>query len=358
MNQRLFHSLTVAVFASAVSTALPSHAESAEQLERLFHGIGDTSDVLPKSLNPLEPVVSSDELASEADAESQAASTPTPAPAATSVPDAASNASRATPLRNSPRLSLNVITHPLDGRQAATLYVQSIPVLTFLGPELPTLNDGKVTPEAEDPTTQAQDVADALGAFYDRQGNAEQIQVRWDGDRETYVIALGETELLAFHEAVMLPDTTRNPGQDALQATNRLRRLIGQVAPLDTIPGLPVPAAPAQAPEPSPTPAVERVVSITTGRASWYGPGFHGRRTASGEVFNQNALTAAHRTLPFGTQVRVTNLSNNRQIIVRINDRGPFTGGRIIDLSAGAARAVGLHSVGVGTVRLEVVEIP
>ena len=92
----------------------------------------------------------------------------------------------------------------------------------------------------------------------------------------------------------------------------------------------------------------------SSGTASWYGPGFHGRRTASGEKFNQNALTAAHRSLPFGTKVRVTNMRNGRSVIVRINDRGPFSGGRIIDLSRGAARAIGMVSSGTAPVRLEV----
>lgn len=75
--------------------------------------------------------------------------------------------------------------------------------------------------------------------------------------------------------------------------------------------------------------------------ASWYGPGFHGRKTASGERFNQNALTAAHKSLPFGTRVKVTH--KGRSVIVRINDRGPFIKGRTIDLSKGAARAIGCH---------------
>lgn len=77
----------------------------------------------------------------------------------------------------------------------------------------------------------------------------------------------------------------------------------------------------------------------TTGIASWYGPGFHGRKTASGERFNQNALTAAHKTLPFGTIVAVTH--KGKTIRVRINDRGPFIKGRVIDLSKAAARALG-----------------
>ena len=77
--------------------------------------------------------------------------------------------------------------------------------------------------------------------------------------------------------------------------------------------------------------------------ASWYGPGFHGRKTASGERFNQNAMTAAHKTLKFGTLVRVT--YKGRSVTVRINDRGPFTKGRTIDLSKAAARAVGCKGV-------------
>ncbi len=78
------------------------------------------------------------------------------------------------------------------------------------------------------------------------------------------------------------------------------------------------------------------------GNASWYGPGFHGKRTANGERFNADGLTAAHRSLPFGTRVRVTNRTNGRSVVVRINDRGPFVGGRSIDLSRGAARAIGM----------------
>jgi len=90
------------------------------------------------------------------------------------------------------------------------------------------------------------------------------------------------------------------------------------------------------------------------GVASWYGNEFHGRRTSSGEVFDQNDLTAAHRTLPFGTHVMVTNLANDRSVVVRINDRGPFVRGRIIDLSYAAARVLGLIGPGTGRVRLEV----
>ena len=88
---------------------------------------------------------------------------------------------------------------------------------------------------------------------------------------------------------------------------------------------------------------------IQTGAASWYGPGFHGKRTANGERFNTHALTAAHKTLPFGTQLRVTNERTGRSVVVRINDRGPYAHGRVIDLSKAAADAVGILGVGMVT---------
>jgi rare lipoprotein A len=97
-------------------------------------------------------------------------------------------------------------------------------------------------------------------------------------------------------------------------------------------------------------------LGVQVGQASWYGPGFFGNRTASGEVLRPGTLTAAHRYLPFGTKVRVINLNNGLSTVVRINDRGPFSGGRIIDLAHGAAQAVGLTASGVASVRLEVID--
>jgi rare lipoprotein A len=95
-----------------------------------------------------------------------------------------------------------------------------------------------------------------------------------------------------------------------------------------------------------------------TGIASWYGPGFHGQATASGVIYNQNQLTAAHQTLPLGTRVMVTNLSNGRAIEVSINDRGPFAKGRIIDLSHAAAESIDMIGPGTAPVRVEVIETP
>jgi rare lipoprotein A len=89
---------------------------------------------------------------------------------------------------------------------------------------------------------------------------------------------------------------------------------------------------------------------IERGMASWYGEQFQGRRTASGERFDMNAFTAAHKTLPFGTRVRVRHASTGKEVVVRINDRGPFTKGRVIDLSRAAAVSIGLIQTGVGPV--------
>ena len=89
------------------------------------------------------------------------------------------------------------------------------------------------------------------------------------------------------------------------------------------------------------------------GDASWYGPGLYGRKTASGEVLRPGTMTAAHRTLPFGTCLRVTNLENSRVVEVRVNDRGPYAAGRILDVSESAARSLGMHGKGVTRVRLE-----
>ena len=88
------------------------------------------------------------------------------------------------------------------------------------------------------------------------------------------------------------------------------------------------------------------------GGASWYGPGFNGKRAASGEIFNENAMTAAHRSLPFGTKVMVTDQRTGRQISVTINDRGPFVGSRIIDLSKAAATELGFRNRGTTSVCL------
>ena len=92
-----------------------------------------------------------------------------------------------------------------------------------------------------------------------------------------------------------------------------------------------------------------------SGTASWYGPGFHGKRTASGEIYDQNKLTAAHKTLPLGSKARVTNLDNGNAVEVEINDRGPFVEGRVIDLSRAAAGVLGFVKSGTAPVQVELI---
>jgi peptidoglycan lytic transglycosylase len=108
----------------------------------------------------------------------------------------------------------------------------------------------------------------------------------------------------------------------------------------------------------TPPPKVPLGTAVQTGEASWYGERHHGRRTSSGEVYDMHRLTAAHPALPLGTLVRVTNLQNGRSVEVRVNDRGPTVGGRIIDLSYAAARALDAVAAGIIPVRVRVLSTP
>lgn len=124
-----------------------------------------------------------------------------------------------------------------------------------------------------------------------------------------------------------------------------------EIPPIATIPSSP--ETDDEAPSLANIPAPSRPTMVETGLASWYGPRFHGKLTASGEVFSQENFTAAHRTLPWGSRVKVTNLVNGKSVEVRINDRGPFGKGRIIDVSRAAARVLGIVGSGITTVRVE-----
>jgi len=111
-----------------------------------------------------------------------------------------------------------------------------------------------------------------------------------------------------------------------------------------------------------PSTASDASPSIQFGLASWYGPGFHGEETASGEIFDQREMVAAHRTLPFGTIIRITNLENGRRVTLRVVDRGPygrnFRNGTIVDVSRGAARRLDFIKGGLVRVRLDVMRLP
>ncbi len=239
--------------------------------------------------------------------------------------------------------TVRVNAHPLDNRQAATVYVKDIPVLTYVdATEISEVVSGWLPTSATEINGAVANAAKMAAQLEQMSHKSVEFTARWnEGD---YVVMAGDAPLVTLGDAVQLPDATENDAENALQVTNRLRRLLGDsdAEPVTEVLGRPAPQR------------VAAVRSSYSGMASWYGPGFHGRRSASGEAFNQYAMTAAHRTLPFGTRVRVTNLSNGQQVVVRINDRGPFSHGRIIDLSAGAAGAIGLRAAGVGPVQIEV----
>jgi peptidoglycan lytic transglycosylase len=147
--------------------------------------------------------------------------------------------------------------------------------------------------------------------------------------------------------AVLPPEPrTGNPSVDQPQ-THIFPR---EIPPIATIPSSPETD---EAPPLAKIPAPSQPSQVETGLASWYGRRFHGKLTASGEIFNQEKFTAAHRTFPWGSRVKVTNLANGKSVEVRINDRGPFGKGRIIDMSRAAARVLGMVGSGITTVRIE-----
>jgi len=169
---------------------------------------------------------------------------------------------------------------------------------------------------------------------------------RAHGLRSTLIAAvLGMAPLAASTAA------TPADGGLPLEASAAATELSTEIVPLTAAPLPETPVAiPSEAPE---APAT---TSLGSGTASYYAGKFHGRRTASGEAFDNGAMTAAHRTLPFGSLVRVTNPANGRSVVVRINDRGPFTRGRMIDVSRAAAEELGLITRGHATVELELIE--
>ncbi|MFH7028535.1 MAG: septal ring lytic transglycosylase RlpA family protein [Heteroscytonema crispum UTEX LB 1556] len=300
-------------------------------------------------------------------------------------------------------------SHTVGGRQAATLFVRNIPVLTFVGQEpvatgeetkvgvignaegLQTLasianNSTKmatvgnvadvnrqINSDNNDPVKRASVVAAQINQLAQDSIDASKITVSWKGGGEPaqvnqaqnkafspqqtasdrYAIKVNGKDLVEINASTRLADTTNNLAQDALQATNRLRRLIGNASPLSEIANLPTRASAAIAKLPQQF-SIAPIIATIKGIASFYGYDGSGNRTATGERFNPEGMTAAHRSLPFGTRVRVTNTRNGRSVVVRINDRGPFIRGRVIDLSTGAARVLGMMGSGVAPVRIEV----
>jgi rare lipoprotein A len=288
--------------------------------------------------------------------------------------------------------------HMLAGRKSAILYVRNLPILTFTGsatadsgtvkvgvqnkpntdqpdfrdksigsnssPENPSihslLNFSKSFAESDsdslttatldvdsvsvDPVWRATVLAARINHLFRTGLDAKTISLRWDnqqksGTGDRLLLQAGQMTIAVLDRSTASPDSSRNLEQDALQATNRLRRLLGNAEPLQTVAGRPIWG--------TQNLALGSIQARFVGYASWYGPGLHGNYAASGERFNQYAMT-------FGTRVMVTNLDNGQSVVVRINDRGPFHGNRIIDLSTASAQVIGVVQSGVARVRLEV----
>jgi rare lipoprotein A len=299
--------------------------------------------------------------------------------------------------------------HEMAGRPAATLYIRDIPVLTFMGQKpvasketkvgeinsvgtasktfysgsskiccsaqifgVPfdtnnsTLQVNQASLTEDDPVQRASVVAAKINQLVLDKADANKITVTWQANQNQnknlssqqlpsgrFLIKFRNQELVEINENTRLANTTKDLALDALQATNRLRRLIGNASPLNQIANLPTIRIPAPVAK-LPRQIAGTVLASFQGIASFYGYDGSGTRTATGERFNPEAMTAAHRSLPFGTRVRVTNTRNGRSVIVRINDRGPYVRGRIIDLSFAAARVLGMMSSGIAPVKIEV----
>jgi rare lipoprotein A len=407
MNQKVLSGLTATLFMAILGTPLVSSANP----------IGTVDPVTEANLNqasthaatsepaPINAAVEADQQPSQAEPQTDKATTSDQAPALDLAPTHTvmklGEQLQPSTVASAERETIaKVQAHDLAGRKAATLYVRNIPVLTLTGSgsasattvkassvkmgsrqtdttenataTAKSLNNADTAAIAEpaiqlgqaaqadaslaqsDPVLRAAAIAAKINQLNRDGVDASTITVSWNAQSnkatatdERYAIKADKTLIAIIDANTVLPNTTRSLEKDALQATNRLRRLLGNASPLDSVTGKPNNWSQV---------AVGAIRQKLSGMASWYGPGFHGNPSASGERFNQNAMTAAHRTLPFGTQVVVTNINNGQSVVVRINDRGPFSGDRVIDLSAGAARVLGLIQSGVAPVRLDVLE--
>jgi len=367
MNQRIWSGLSATLLMTTLGTATAGQAQQASQLDQASENNSPKTQVrqVTATATPAskQPQVQPEEVVKVGERHS---------PIAAAVEQA--------------EVIAKIQAYESGGRKVAILYVRDIPVLSFWDSRPGTSQRSQVgaTPAAptkrasrqsssptramtsdelegakqytassdrfeieNNPVWRATAVAAKLNQLYRDNVDAKAIAVRWNDPHKAFSIQVNGQEVVQINDNTFLPDTTKNLAQDALQATNRLRRLMGNAPPLGAVAGMPQKRRAAQV-------AFAPVRSAMSGIASWYGPGFHGNRSASGEVYNQNAMTAAHRTLPFGTKVVVTNLNNGRSVVVRINDRGPFIRGRVIDLSAAAARALGVMQTGIAPVQVQV----
>jgi len=218
--------------------------------------------------------------------------------------------------------------------QQAVVYLNNMPLVAFTGPEAQ-----RRAEETSTALNQAQQrlLTGSLGLYQHDAG----IEVRTPDDQL----------LLTINDQVQNPDGLQ--GRDLAQTVAKQVSIALKLPELVAL-GKPV--------KPSPLENItkqfkEFILQTFQGRASWYGGAFNGRRSASGAIHRAEGLTAAHRSLPFGTKVKVTNLQNGRAVIVEVTDRGPFVGGRVLDVSQGAARALGMIQMGVAKVKVDVLRL-
>lgn len=209
------------------------------------------------------------------------------------------------------------------------------------------------------------DTSVAVASIATQRANGESRIVFASGNDFPDALSAGALATTLGGPLVLVPPERLSDGVDAFLRRNHGRWqhgvLVGGPSAASDRVAQELSAALSGQPRPEPEPdepaePEERVVGVFEGQTSWYGGRFHGRTTACGEVFDRNALTAAHRSLPCGTRVRVTNTRNGAQVIVRINDRGPYSGGRILDVSERAAHELGFASQGTTWVRGEILE--
>lgn len=412
MNQNVISGLTATLLMTTLGLPLPSRANPTAVNQVAEADVDQTSHQPMPSKSTQGEVAkkASEQLSQTAARDSKAtASNPAQTPELKlthAVVKLGEQQSQATNAATAEReVIAKVQAHDLAGRKAATLYVRNIPVLTFTGsgkaaakrvkmgsrqitptrmataiasakaleqysapdasqaampePSVQSANAPQIVQAdaalaQSDPVLRAAAIAAKINQLNREGVDAKTITVSWNAQSgqpappsEQYAIKANKILIAVVDANTVMSGSTRNLEKDALQATNRLRRLLGDASPLSSVSGKPNGWSQA---------AIGSIRQKLSGLASWYGPGFHGNPSASGEPFNQNAMTAAHRTLPFGTQVVVTNLDNGQSVVVRINDRGPYSGDRVIDLSTAAARMLGLIQSGVAPVRLDVLD--
>ncbi|NJL99085.1 MAG: septal ring lytic transglycosylase RlpA family protein [Synechococcaceae cyanobacterium SM2_3_2] len=242
-------------------------------------------------------------------------------------------------------------SYTIDGQEAATVYVRDLPIISFVAQD----------PDQPSPLDRATDLTSHLNQLAQQAPDQANITVDWvEAETDSsavashYLIKIDDDVLLEVGDGVLLAPGTENHASAALMAANRLRRLLFDAPPLSSVPQPPQPlqAEPvALENEGSLEPTLQAQtqssspVATEQGIASFY----HHPQTSQ-------ALTAAHRTLPFGTRVRVINIENGAEAVVEINDRGPFIPGRVIDVSIAAAQALRMIQMGVAPVRVEVLD--